>query len=155
MRRNLDNQLELWKYFQARADTLKAEMFERVTWVLGLMGAIVAFAVYEVNKYADPQLCFVLWVLAGIGLLLCIYAWIIIHDSAKHIRRNWARAERCMAQVDGLTEIWDGLIPKPPRASWWRRPWNQILLIVWGFMGGFGVAFVWPNVVVNLLLPKP
>lgn len=147
--------LDLWKHFQARADALKAEMFERVTWVLGLASAIVGFALSELGKYQTQVSLTILQLLALVGLGLCGYAWIIVADAAQHIRNNWDRADRCMAQIDGLTEIWDGSNPKHPRKGWWRYPWNRTLLIIALFAIAFGLALVFPTFFLNVVVPAP
>lgn len=140
--------LDLWKHFQARADDLKAEMFERVTWILGIASALIAFAIGEPGNAKSVASAFVA-VLSAIGLALCAYALIIINEYAKHIQRNWARADECLKLVSGLAEIWNAPAPQSKRGGWLRRPWNQVCLVVLAFVlifvAGLVLALGWPD----------
>lgn len=104
-----DDYLDLWKYFQGRADDLKERMFESVTWITGFAAADLAF-IY--GKFVDlsgptvvvkakwPVIFFCL-----IGILLCFYAGLVLVEYADHIIRNWARSGQCEKHIDGLSDL--------------------------------------------------
>lgn len=148
--------LDLWKYFQERADAIKADMFERVTWVLGFASAIVAFAISDLGAYREKAPEF-LRLLALLGQVLCIYALVIIRESSRHIQRNWDRAKRCQTHVAELAAIWDGPNAKPNTGEQplWQRPGFQAGFIVALFMAGFAWALLQPETVIQLVVPTP
>jgi hypothetical protein len=94
-----DDYLELWKYFEARADDLKEHMFESVTWIIGFAAAVLGFIIGKFVDFSGPALAVKEEWLAvgfcGVGLLLCAYAGLMLAESADHIKGNWARSKRC------------------------------------------------------------
>lgn len=134
-----DDYLDLWKYFQSRADQLKDEMFKTLTWVIGFAAAILGFivnnfvdldpAAHISHKGAAVIFCLV-------GLVICIYAAFLLSEFAHHISRNWNRADQCKANVPGLIDI----IKSPSSSS------DRTSIPIWWRIGGvvilFGMAFV-------------
>ena len=107
-----DDYLDLWKYFESRADDLKAQMFERVTWIIGFAAAVLGFTF---DKFADlnsdaltPGQKLLAVGLCGVGLVLCAYAGLVLAEYARHIERNWARSKRCRGHLNGLLEVIKG-----------------------------------------------
>lgn len=137
-----DDYLELWKYFQTRADQLKEDMFKTITWVIGFAAAVLGFIVNKfinldntltqpliINKSLTIVFCIV-------GLLLCIYAGFLLTEYAKHIKRNWDRSDRCKDKIDGLDELIKGTCSCRKGtgiAIWWR---------IGGIIIAFSLAFL-------------
>jgi hypothetical protein len=141
-----DDYLELWKHFQGRADDVKEAMFNSVTWSVGFSAAILGYIISTQVNLANLSIGAPKAVLGAsvIGLLLCLYSWILVHESRKHIRRNWDYADTCKHQVEGLDAILKIEPEKQPRA-WYSlaHVWNQVLCIVGAFALFFVALIVW------------
>lgn len=127
-----DDYLDLWKYFQSRADDLKAQMFERVTWIIGFAAAVLGFTF---DKFADlnggaltPEQKWLAVGLCGVGLLLCAYAGLVLAEHARHIQRNWARSDRCKGHLIGLREVIKGDLPTEYTDG--SKTWQQVGIVV-------------------------
>ena len=105
--------LELWKYFQDRADMLKERQWTIGTWILTLLSGVAAFSLSQetlsitrtgiaANK---PLPAFVLGL---VGILICAYGWVVIRNYGTHIQRNWDRAGRVKHQIPDLDSYWGG-----------------------------------------------
>jgi hypothetical protein len=143
-----DDYLDLWKYFQERADNVKEAMFNSVTWSVGFVAAILGFIMTTQVNVADLSVAAPKAVIGVslIGLLLCVYSWIVVLESKKHIRRNWHYADACKLQVEGLDSILRTAGPgNQPRDS--SGPlghvWNQVLCVVGVFALFFVALIVW------------
>jgi hypothetical protein len=135
--------LDLWKYFEDRADSVKEAMFNSVTWAVGFAAAVMSLAATTLIDFGGSALHLKhpILVLAAaiVGLILCAYALILISESAGHIRRNWARAQRCKDNVEGLNSLFEAQGPRT------LQVWRQIVIVVGLFITGFtgiGVAAI-------------
>ena len=134
-----DNYLDLWKYFQDRADNVKEAMFNSVTWVIGFAAAILAFIFATLVDFNVEALRFkhALSVLGAsfIGIVLCGYSAVLVLESKQHIKANWKRAKRCEKEVEGLKQLWDVC------GKAWLEVWTRIFLVVGFFAAVFLVLF--------------
>jgi uncharacterized membrane protein len=94
-----DEYIDLYKFFQSRADTIKASMFASVTWVVGFAAAVLGFVVATFVDFSTDTVT-VKHPMAAIisscaGVILCVYALFLLYDAANHIRGNWDRANTC------------------------------------------------------------
>jgi hypothetical protein len=104
-----DEYFDLYKFFESRADTIKASMFESVTWVVGFAAAVLGFVVATFVDFSTDPVS-VKHPMAAIisscgGVILCVYALFLLYDAANHILRNWDRANTCAARVKGLPDL--------------------------------------------------
>src|SRR3989304_1138576 len=81
---------EYWRYFSDRADTLKDNLWTQVTWLLGLAGALFVYIVDQeiISWSIDGGLLIKAWpalLLGLVGVLLCIFALLLIWDTGKNI----------------------------------------------------------------------
>jgi hypothetical protein len=144
--------LDLWKYFQDRADNVKEAMFHSVTWSIGFAAAVFGFIIttrLDLSKwrFTAPES------VAGasfLGFLLCVYSLILVEESRKHILSNWDRAKCCKSQIIGLDAILDCVPPEsksPERKSSDENPmryvWNQVFCVIDVFTVLFVVLFIW------------
>lgn len=96
--------VHLWEYFEDRADMLKDRLWTMATWLFGLNSTILGFIfgmpliAFDSAVSAVGAPTFVL-ALALVGCVLCLYAFVLIHDYGKHIQRNWDRANRLSAEL--------------------------------------------------------
>ena len=136
--------LELWMYFQSQADRLKERQWNIGTWILSILSGIIVFSVSQETitiTQADvivskPLAAFVLGV---VGILICLYGWIVILDYSKHIQRNWDRADRVKQQISNLDIFWKGKDPNKKRSRW-TLPKESIYLIV--IIAGFLILYI-------------
>jgi hypothetical protein len=142
-----DDYLDLWEYFQSRADDVKEAMFTSVTWSIGFSTAILGYIIYTlVNpiyfKVFSPR---ALVVTSIIGFLLCIYTYILVHESRKHIRRNWEHANDCRRRIEGLDALLKIEKPEQELRPWYSLSyvWNQVLCINGAFALIFLGLIVW------------
>ena len=107
--------IELWKYFEDRADSLKERQWTVGTWILTLLSGLIVFAIDQGalaiagNRLAVHQPLPALG-LGLVGIMLCIYGWLVLFDYGRHIQRNWDRSGRAKKQIKGIDLI---LIGKP------------------------------------------
>jgi hypothetical protein len=131
--------LKLWMYFQDRADSVKGAMVTTLTWTVGYAAALLGFIFLNLTSYdasrAQVALSTVVGSAAAAGLVVCLYAWFMLAESAKHIKANWDRADRCRLRVEGLDEI---VLGGEKRMPSFMKIWNQLQIIV----VLFGIAFV-------------
>src|SRR5262245_37962814 len=127
-----DEYLDLYKFFESRAETIKAGMFASVTWVLGFAAAVLGFAV---STFADFEggVVLVKHPQAGIvssfaGIALCAYALFLVYDAAHHIGRNWDRAGECQGKVTGLTAVIKVGRGSAPRLKVWYQTGIVVVL---------------------------
>lgn len=135
-----EDYLELWQYFQGRADTLKDSMFQTVTWVIGFAVALLGFCYGKFIEFENGEMVILgRWLGVGcclVGLVLCGYAWILLREYGKHIQRNWDRADRCKAEIGGLERLIFGkkLLGRDGKRTEstlkLRNIWDQILVFV-------------------------
>jgi hypothetical protein len=143
------NLIDLWKYFQNRADMLKERQWTIGTWILTLLSGVAAFSLSQetlsitrtgiaANK---PLPAFVLGL---VGILICGYGWIVIHNYGHHIQRNWDRANRVKQDIHDLDSYWGGKKSdeKPCRQALPSESRNLIVIIVGFFILFVGVGFV-------------
>lgn len=141
--------IELWKYFQDRADMLKERQWTIGTWILTLLSGVAAFSLSQqtltitrtgiaANK---PLPAFVL---SLVGILICGYGVIVIRNYGHHIQRNWHRADRVKQDIHDLDSYWGGKKSddQPCRQALPSESRNLIVIIV-GFLILFvGIGFV-------------
>ena len=101
--------VDLWKFFEDRGSSLKESMFKVVTWIVGLAGAILAFAIKEgfgkgLAKVTEPGLVLSLGL---IGLVVIVHAVVVIRDYGHHINRTFARADAARVGETVPQKIWE------------------------------------------------
>lgn len=86
----LDKAIELIKFYEDLASTIKSRTWAITTWVLTLNAALLA---YSFQLYLEPERPpeFLLLVLAIsiVGIALSIYLFIFISDQGQHLRHYW------------------------------------------------------------------
>jgi hypothetical protein len=141
--------IDLWKYFQDRADMLKDKQWTMGTWILTLLSGVAAFSLSQKTLSITPMGIAVDMPLPAIaigvvGILICAYGCVVIYYYGKHIQRNWERADRAKAQITGLDALWKGNIPdSQPNRRGLPRESIYLLVIVIGFLILFaGIGFI-------------
>lgn len=133
--------IDLWRYYEDRADHLKQNMFATITWMLGFASLLLGFLAERLGRSTSgPRVDG--WdspVLVGVavsGLILCGYCVILLREHAEHIQRNWDRASAFRRQIGRLEEILSSMPPGPRRSRW--QVWTQVGFVVCAF----AVAFI-------------
>jgi hypothetical protein len=138
-----EDYLELWKYFEDRADNIKEAMFKTLTWIVGYAAALLGFIFLALTNFdrlqASVPLPSAITLAAAAGLVICLYSWFMLSESAKHIQRNWQRSAFCLKKVDGLTAIVSAGEMESQRTI---KIWDQLRIIVVLFALGFGFLAV-------------
>ncbi len=141
-----DDYLDLWKYFEDRADDIKEAMFNSVTWALGFSAAVFGFIftqLFDMSgltlSYLDLKSPIAVVFASLVGLLLCAYSVILVFESKKHILRNWDRATRCKRELYGLGPIFRNQESDAEggRSGPLHYVWNQVLTVIVFFAAGF------------------
>ena len=139
-----EDYLRLWMYFQDRADNVKEAMFKTLTWTVGFAAALLGFVFVALTNYdatkAKVALPLVVVAAAAAGLVICLYSWFMLSESAKHIQGNWDRADRCGEHVHDLEAIVRGDGKKERKAM---KIWNQLRIIVALFAIAFTAILAW------------
>jgi len=141
--------LELWGHFQEKADNIKEAMFKTITWIMGFASALLGFIFliltdYDCSKASISPRTLVLS-LSTAGLVICLYAFLSIAESAKHIKSNWEYANNCYSNINNFHNIvtLKANIDKPNiLKNWLSKIWNQLGIIVALFSLGFAVVLI-------------
>src|SRR5262245_45363913 len=157
MEQNDKDYLELWKYFQDRADKIKEAMFQTVTWTIGFAAALLGFLAVKLTDFDESKAAVaVFWLIlitAVAGLFICAYSCFAIHEAGRHIEENWQSAKRCKGQMGKqLQERMQLQEILPPAAAkgeteekkkkFWYI-WRQLYVIVALFAIAFVVVLGW------------
>lgn len=140
-----EDYLELWKYFQDKATSVKGTMFNTITWIVGFAAALLGFLFTKLTDFesanAEITLPKLMILVSMAGLVICLYAFFVLSESAKHIRNNWHYADCCLKKIEGLDKIVfsrraetkDNLV----------KIWNQLQIVVSLFLAAFVAVLVW------------
>ena len=132
-----DDYVDLWKYFDEKATSVKGAMFNTTTWVIGFASALLCFIFVNLAKFESTKavvsLSTLITVVSIAGLAICLYAFFALGESAKHIRNNWEYANHCKSQIEGMEEIF-----KAGGNNKVGKIWNQLRIIV----AIFTIAFI-------------
>jgi hypothetical protein len=138
-----EDHLDLWKYFQGRADDIKQAMFTTLTWTLGLASGLLGVIFVSVTTLDQEKSAIGLGELmvsaALSGLAICSYAWLALSESARHIQGNWKRADRSRANIEGLTDILAAGGPQAPPI----KIWVQLRIVVALYVIAFLAVLSW------------
>src|SRR5262245_46549230 len=89
---------ELFKFYEEAANRAKTDAWTQTTWVLALVGAILAFSMKLYVEHRDvPGHLIITWACAAAGVLLVCYVAYVLHQLAKHIRHYWTTSNRLAA----------------------------------------------------------
>jgi hypothetical protein len=143
--------LELWKYFESRAETFKAEMFKVISWLIGFMAGVLGYVGSTLLKIENGKLSIqhggflLFW--GVVGTFLSLYAARVFVEYKEHIERNWYRSNVCINQIKGL----DAVVAKPnePKKSkdeGAKLPsiWTTLGLIIGAFALVFASLIIFP-----------
>jgi hypothetical protein len=142
--------LELWKYFQDKATSIKGAMFNTITWIIGFAGALLGFIFVKVTDFelskASIPLSLLMISISCAGIAICFFAFFALGESAKHIKNNWGYADICRDNIGGLSKIvFTQEVEKKDKVT---AIWNQLAIIVLFFL----VAFI---VILAIGIAKP
>lgn len=152
-----ENFLELWQYFQDRADKLKERQWTVGTWILTLLSGLIAFSLDENTLiFSFSQTGIIVskplpaLVLGIVGILICLYGWVVVFNYGTHIQRNWDRADRVKDKIIGFEFFWTGKASdrKPESPS---LPKESIYLMV--IIGGFLILYTGISIIARSTLP--
>ena len=131
--------VDLWKYFEDKATSIKGAMFNTITWIIGFGGALLGFifaklADFDLSKASIP-LSMLMISIAGAGIAICWFAFFALGESGKHIANNWAYADNCWKKIKGLSEI----VPWKEEGKRYKvmTIWNQLRIVVSLFFFAF------------------
>jgi hypothetical protein len=138
--------LELWKYFQDKASSVKGAMFNTITWLIGFQAGLLGFILSKQSNfnpcYSSISLSLLTFSLSFAGIILFIFSLISIHESKKHIKNNWESADKCLWRIENLD-----LIVKHDRKKTFFfdtfHIWNQLLFVQFIFGLAFLCIMVW------------
>ena len=137
--------LNLWTYFQDKATSVKGAMFNTITWIVGFAAALLGFIFsnfvdFDKSK-ATISLSMLMVLLSIAGLVICLYAFFALGESAKHIKNNWKYADNCLNKIDGLSEIIStNQVVANQRII---AIWNQLRIVVAIFFSSFVAILIW------------
>lgn len=138
------NYLDLWKYFDQKASEIKGAMFTTTTWIIGFAAALLGFLFAKLMDHnpvvALIPISLLMKLVSYSGMVLCIYAFFAIHESAKHIKSNWRYADNCKGMMD--TKFFNFIIPKKSKNNA-LQIWDRLYIIVGIFLTSFFIIFLW------------
>jgi len=134
--------VQLWEYFESRGSSLKDSFVHMMTLILGFAGALVVFATDKTLSWKVTESLVsnrpTLLITSLLGLLLMLFGVLVIVEFAKHINRNFDRADRARERngsLEDLLEIDKTKEQKKTKDFLQRTPGIclQVLIIVLGF----------------------
>jgi amino acid transporter len=131
----LQDNIDLWKYFESIGGGDKDRMITIVTWLLAFATALLAYiATKDIDltrlKVKNPREAIAFAVL---GLFICAISGYVIYALAEHADRNWERASIYRTKIPGLSELF-------PKASESKFP--LIFRVFFGFVASLLLCFV-------------
>jgi len=98
---------DLWKHFQARADMLRDRLWTTGTWLIALLGALLALANQAgIIIFVEPVPGVAVvkpWAALAIsvmGVALCAHMYSVIADHVDHVVANWRHSDYARKQDD-------------------------------------------------------
>ena len=96
-----DKEFRAWKHFQDRADKIKDGLWSRMTWVLTIYGAIIAYltndkikaVVLDADSFfrvCKPELAIGI---GWFGVFLSTSTIFMFYDGLVHIQSNWSQSQ--------------------------------------------------------------
>ncbi len=144
-RLNGENYLDLYKYFNDKAISVKGAMFTTITWIIGFAAALLAFVFAKLSESypADAAMSLSSLVICAClaGMVICIYAFISLAESAKRIKDYRSYIEDCLKDFDDLNVIIGS--EKGIDKTWLSKIWNRLRVIVALFLLAFILAIAW------------
>ena len=143
--------LELWKFYEERAERLSERLWNTGIWLMTILTAILATP-FAANFVVPTEKCPYLLVkvpiatglIAFIGMLFCWYAYMALKDMRKHIERNWIRAECILKDTEQINT--EQIKCKD------RKDYGWIVLLSVGIMSFAGFFFLFIFVISNLAI---
>jgi hypothetical protein len=146
-----EDYLNLWKYFEDKATSIKGAMFNTITWIIGFAAALLGFIFSKITDFepskAEIPLSLLMILLSIAGLVICLYAFFALGESAKHINKNWMRAERCMYEIEGLNNL--VLSNESENNTKVMKIWNQLRIVVSIFFASFIAILIWGLIILS------
>jgi hypothetical protein len=133
---------ELWKHFQEAADARKEELFKLATWQIGLMAAVLAYAVKE-GVGTTPSKAIhddVIMLVGGVGgFLVAQLTLTAVFELGEHITRNCGYANKVLPAIRNLRAI---VRPPKEEPQALPKPALRLLRIVRVFEMAFGIIIL-------------
>lgn len=109
-----DQDYDLWKYFQGRADIVKARLWTTVTWLIsaqvGFLALLFSADILAFTEETRTQIAICLpipaFVLCLFGFGLSAYSLFVICDSFKHMAWNWLRANLISHESEKMESVY-------------------------------------------------
>jgi hypothetical protein len=93
-----DRSFEFFKFYEEAANRAKTDAWTQTTWVLTLVGAILAYSMNLYIEHRDvPGYLIITWACAAAGVLLAGYVAYVLHQLGKHICHYWTTSNRLAA----------------------------------------------------------
>jgi hypothetical protein len=142
--------VDLWKYFEDKATSIKGAMFNTITWIIGFAGALLGFIFAKLSDFdlskASISLPMLMICISVAGLLICLFAFFALGESAKHITNNWAYADNCSKKLKELSEIvtWNEEGKRYKVMTIWNQLRIVVLLFLLAFIVILGIGASYP-----------
>jgi hypothetical protein len=142
--------IDLWKYYQDKAISVKGAMFNTITWIIGFAAALLGFIFAKISNFdctkAIISLPCLIVLLSIAGIVICLYAFMALGESAKQIRKHWKRADNCWEKIEGIKKIVD---KREENEETGIQIWNQLRLLVGVFIIAFIAILTWGYITVD------
>ena len=90
--------VEMDKFFQSRADSIKSAMLTAVPWMLTVVAGFISYRIKEgilggASNAAKPETAITLGI---VSLLISTVALLVTREFCNHIKLNWARSKKAI-----------------------------------------------------------
>ena len=134
--------LELWKYYQDKAISVKGAMFKTITWLIGFAAALLAFIMDKLIHFPSSNTEVSIQVLISIvsiaGIVICIFGRVALKESDMRISKYWEYANNCRVNIENPNDI---ILENDAEKT--ASVVIRLRRIVWFFLIAFGFVLVW------------
>jgi predicted ester cyclase len=100
---NENDYLELWKFFQNRADDIKGRLWTTIIWHYTVLTGLLIFIIDRFMKFELSGTIGAIF--SFLGFIFCFLTIRFITEYGEHINSNWDRANSLKKKIKGLEKI--------------------------------------------------
>jgi hypothetical protein len=126
----LEQTLEAFRFYEARADSTKAHAWAQTTWILTLNAGLLAFSLdLYANHSSLRGFAAIEWLVALAGVVLCSFLIYTLHELGSHIAHYWTNANALAAAHPALVPFIGGdRAAEEARTPGYRAPFPRFCL---------------------------
>jgi Ca2+/H+ antiporter len=95
----LEHLVEIFKFYEDAAREAKNQAWTQTSWILTINAAILGFTLdLFIEHRSAKDFALIEWISAIAGIILCVYALIVLTELGNHIQTYWTLANKTAVQ---------------------------------------------------------